>query len=92
MPTPLQPTLAELAAAIGAELRVAEARSGAAEARSGAAEGRSGADEQRIEGVAPLESAGPSQVAFYANPRYRQQLAGTRAGAVIIAESEAGQA
>jgi UDP-3-O-[3-hydroxymyristoyl] glucosamine N-acyltransferase len=39
-----------------------------------------------ISGVAPLESAGPSQIAFYANPRYRKELAATRAGAVIVSE------
>ena len=42
-----------------------------------------------VRGVAPLESAGPDQVTFYANPRYRKQLRTTRALAVIIAEEEA---
>ncbi|HYY52381.1 MAG TPA: UDP-3-O-(3-hydroxymyristoyl)glucosamine N-acyltransferase, partial [Myxococcales bacterium] len=41
-----------------------------------------------MSGVAPLESAGPSQIAFYANPRYRKELAATRAGAVIVGEDD----
>ena len=42
-----------------------------------------------ISGVAPLESAGPAEIAFYANPRYRKELAATRAAAVIVAEDDA---
>ncbi len=38
-----------------------------------------------IEGLAPLESAGPSELSFLSNPKYRQQLASTRAGCVIVA-------
>ncbi len=34
--------------------------------------------------VGTLESAGPGEVAFFSNPRYRSQLAQTRAGAVIV--------
>jgi len=41
-----------------------------------------------ISGVAPLESAGPSQIAFYSNPRYRKDLQTTRAGAVIVCEDD----
>jgi len=37
-----------------------------------------------LEGVATLDSAGPSQIAFLANPKYRGRLATTRAGAVIL--------
>jgi UDP-3-O-[3-hydroxymyristoyl] glucosamine N-acyltransferase len=37
-----------------------------------------------LTGVATLDSAGPSQIAFLANPKYRSRLAGTRAGAVIL--------
>lgn len=43
---------------------------------------------RRISGVAPLDSAGPEQLAFYANPRYRHELSATRAGAVIVSEDE----
>ncbi|MGZ6125957.1 MAG: LpxD N-terminal domain-containing protein, partial [Myxococcales bacterium] len=43
----------------------------------------------RISGVAPLEAASPSQVSFYANPRYREDLAATRAGAVIVSADDA---
>ena len=42
---------------------------------------------RRVTGVAPLESAGPEQVAFYANPRYRRALSETRAAAVIVDEA-----
>ncbi|HZX97205.1 MAG TPA: UDP-3-O-(3-hydroxymyristoyl)glucosamine N-acyltransferase [Myxococcales bacterium] len=42
-----------------------------------------------IRGVAPLESAGPGQLAFYANKRYRKQLLATRAAAVIVSAEDA---
>lgn len=38
-----------------------------------------------VAGIAPLDSAGPGQLAFLSNPKYRQQLANTLAGAVILA-------
>jgi UDP-3-O-[3-hydroxymyristoyl] glucosamine N-acyltransferase len=38
----------------------------------------------RVREVATLENAGPDAVAFLANPRYREQLASTRAAAVIL--------
>ena len=38
-----------------------------------------------INRIAPLDIAGPGDLAFLANPKYRQQLATTRASAVIIA-------
>jgi UDP-3-O-[3-hydroxymyristoyl] glucosamine N-acyltransferase len=37
-----------------------------------------------IEGVSTLEMAGANMVTFLANPKYKDQLPGTRAGAVII--------
>ena len=37
-----------------------------------------------LSGVATLDSAGPSQIAFLANAKYRGRLATTRAGAVIL--------
>jgi UDP-3-O-[3-hydroxymyristoyl] glucosamine N-acyltransferase len=37
-----------------------------------------------VTGVATLDDAGPGEIAFLANPRYRSKLAGTRAGAVIV--------
>jgi len=37
-----------------------------------------------ITGVGTLDSAGPHEIAFLANPRYRGRLATTRAGAVIL--------
>lgn len=40
-----------------------------------------------IHRIAPLDNAGPGDLAFLANPKYRQQLAATRASAVIIAPS-----
>ena len=44
-----------------------------------------------VEGVATLAAAGPEQVAFLANSKYRKYLAGTRAGAVILADADAGE-
>jgi UDP-3-O-[3-hydroxymyristoyl] glucosamine N-acyltransferase len=37
-----------------------------------------------LTGVATLDSAGPGDIAFLANPKYRAKLAATRAGAVIL--------
>jgi UDP-3-O-[3-hydroxymyristoyl] glucosamine N-acyltransferase len=44
-----------------------------------------GSDDILIDQVGSLEHAGPRQIAFYSGPRYRAQLAATRAGAVIVA-------
>lgn len=44
-----------------------------------------GPADQLIEGVGTLESATPAQLSFLANPKYRSQLAQTRAGAVVAA-------
>ncbi|MBC5783325.1 UDP-3-O-(3-hydroxymyristoyl)glucosamine N-acyltransferase [Ramlibacter sp. USB13] len=38
-----------------------------------------------IEGLAPLESAGPSHLSFLSNPRYQPQLQASQAGCVIVA-------
>ncbi len=43
----------------------------------------------RISGVATLGGAGEGQLAFLANPRYRQALASTGASAVVLAEADA---
>ncbi|MEW6514184.1 MAG: UDP-3-O-(3-hydroxymyristoyl)glucosamine N-acyltransferase [Pseudomonadota bacterium] len=37
-----------------------------------------------VSGLATLEAANPDQLSFLANPKYRSQLATTRAGAVIL--------
>jgi UDP-3-O-[3-hydroxymyristoyl] glucosamine N-acyltransferase len=44
-----------------------------------------GAGDTAISRIATLEGAGPGDLAFLANPRYRPQLATTRAAAVIMA-------
>jgi len=44
----------------------------------------------RVERVAPLASAGPDALAFFANPRLRNQLGQSRAGAIVIAPADAG--
>jgi UDP-3-O-[3-hydroxymyristoyl] glucosamine N-acyltransferase len=41
-----------------------------------------------LDGVAPLEEAGPSQVSFFSNRKYRKQFEATRAGAVIVEPDE----
>ncbi|MDH4288374.1 MAG: UDP-3-O-(3-hydroxymyristoyl)glucosamine N-acyltransferase [Aquincola sp.] len=38
-----------------------------------------------IDGIAPLDLAGHSQISFLAHPRYRAQLGSSRAGCVIVA-------
>ncbi len=42
-----------------------------------------------VGGVATLEDAGPDEVAFFHNPRYRSAFERTAAGAVLVTESEA---
>ena len=44
-----------------------------------------GAGDTAISRITTLENAGPGDLAFLANPKYRQQLATTRAAAVIMA-------
>jgi UDP-3-O-[3-hydroxymyristoyl] glucosamine N-acyltransferase len=41
-----------------------------------------------VEGVAPLEDAGPAHLSFFANKRYRAEFEATRAGAVLVAPDE----
>jgi len=41
-----------------------------------------------IDGVAPLEDAGPSQISFFANRKYRKAFEASRAGAVIVEADE----
>ncbi len=43
----------------------------------------------RIVGMAPISDAGPEQLTFLANSRYREGLTRSQAGAVIIAASDA---
>jgi UDP-3-O-[3-hydroxymyristoyl] glucosamine N-acyltransferase len=43
----------------------------------------------RIHGVGTLAGAGAGQLAFLANPRYRKELAGTLAGAVVLSAADA---
>ena len=43
-----------------------------------------------ITGVGTLAHAGPGQLSFLANPKYRSQLAGTRAAAVVMRPDDAG--
>ena len=47
-----------------------------------------GESAQRLSGIATIESAGPTQLAFLANLKYRAQLERTRAGAVILGPDE----
>jgi UDP-3-O-[3-hydroxymyristoyl] glucosamine N-acyltransferase len=52
-----------------------------------------GADAARIvRDVAPLDEAGPDDLAFFDNPRYLQDFKTTRAGAVLVAPRYAPQA
>jgi len=38
----------------------------------------------RVEGVAPLEDAGPTQLSFFSNKKYRRAFEASRAGAVVV--------
>ena len=46
-------------------------------------------EDHAIAGVGTLADASPAQLAFLANPRYRTQLAETRAGVVVLREADA---
>jgi len=48
-------------------------------------------EDREVSGVGTLESAGPDQVSFLANPKYAGLLPSTRAGAVILDSAHAGQ-
>ena len=48
-----------------------------------------GDGEVRISGIATLEHAQPGQISFLTNSKYRAQLAGTNASALILGESDA---
>jgi UDP-3-O-[3-hydroxymyristoyl] glucosamine N-acyltransferase len=37
-----------------------------------------------VDGIAPLEDAGPAQISFFSNKKYRKAFEETRAGAVIV--------
>ena len=50
-----------------------------------------GPGDRVIRGVAPLDSAGPDELSFVANPRYLPYLHGTKAGAVLVAAPMAGR-
>jgi UDP-3-O-[3-hydroxymyristoyl] glucosamine N-acyltransferase len=42
----------------------------------------------RLDGVAPLEDAGPSHISFFSNRKYRKAFDASRAGAVIVEPDE----
>lgn len=44
----------------------------------------------QVSGIATLDSAGPGQLSFFSNPKYRGRLSSTRAAAVILAPEAAG--
>ncbi len=46
-------------------------------------------EDRAVEGVGTLADATPAQLGFLANPRYRAQLAQTRAGVVVVREADA---
>jgi UDP-3-O-[3-hydroxymyristoyl] glucosamine N-acyltransferase len=50
-----------------------------------------GDPECQVTGLAPLSEAGPGQISFLANPRYRPYLSSTRAAAVLIHEKDLDQ-
>ena len=51
--------------------------------------GLQGEGDVRVTGVATLAGARPGELAFLANPRYRAQLAGTRASVVVLRAEDA---
>ena len=69
------PTVQEIAEAIGKRL------SGGAQVRGDAT--------TAIRGLAPIDAAGPDQITHLSGPAYRRFLSRTRAGAVLLRESDA---
>jgi UDP-3-O-[3-hydroxymyristoyl] glucosamine N-acyltransferase len=53
-------------------------------------EARLEGEDRLLRGLAALDEAGPEQLGFLANPAYRERLAVTRAGAVILRAEDAG--
>jgi UDP-3-O-[3-hydroxymyristoyl] glucosamine N-acyltransferase len=49
-----------------------------------------GARETRIRGLAPIDRAGPDEVTFLANAKYRKHMSSTRAAAVIVSKDYQG--
>ena len=47
-----------------------------------------GDGERELDAVATLAAAGPRQLSFFANRHYRRQLAGSAAGAVVLAPAD----
>ena len=47
-----------------------------------------GNSELEVSGVKPLEEAGPQDLSFFSNPRYRKELESTSAGGIIVARDE----
>ena len=45
-------------------------------------------EDRPVNGVGTLATAGPEQLGFLANPRYRGQLAETGAGVVVLREAD----
>jgi UDP-3-O-[3-hydroxymyristoyl] glucosamine N-acyltransferase len=43
-----------------------------------------GNPDRAVDGIATLEAAGPGQLAFLTNPRYRRQAEASRAGAILV--------
>src|SRR5262249_11036060 len=48
--------------------------------------------DRAISNIAPLDTAGASDLTFFDNPKYLDELAGTRAGACLLAPRFAGKA
>lgn len=48
-----------------------------------------GAADRTVRGLATLEEAGPEQLSFLANPKYRKYLESTRAGALLLTPADA---
>jgi len=53
--------------------------------------GLKGSGEATVSGVATLANAGPAQLSFLSNPRYRAQLATSHAGVVVMRADDAGE-
>lgn len=48
-----------------------------------------GDPDARISGIGTLSGAGPGDLGFFANQRYREALRATRAGAIVLAQADA---
>jgi UDP-3-O-[3-hydroxymyristoyl] glucosamine N-acyltransferase len=73
-----------------AELKLAELNAAVARLSGGRLQGDIvGSADRVVRGLAPLAAAGPDELAFLANPRYRAEALASRAAAIVLSPADA---